>query len=571
MPHQDVLMFVAASEFFRRCFRQSDRPESDSGRCATVEPLLAELEHRVLYSASPLASLPTEVPVDNLEFDGELISNASLGDSNVEADSFLDAILPNSPALDTNQPNDTGNPSQIVFVDQGIEGFDSLVSDIRSSDDYLSGLTHLSIIDSSSDGVYQISDILSNFRDVASVHIVSHGSPGSVSLGNVELGAERFDNYSIEISKWNDALAADADVLFYGCDLASNASGRYLIDSISSLCDCDVAASSDLTGSAALGGDWDLEYQTGAIESTVAFSTTLIQEWQGLLATITVDTFADLNDGGDTSSIANLIADPGTDGISLREAILAANADSGQADTIRLPSGTYELALTGDDEDQGQTGDLDILDDLTLIGVDAATTIVDAMGIDRVFDVLQDDIVVSMSNLTIQGGDYDGHGGGIHVKSNNGTLRLDHVVVRDNQARDGGGIFNHDTVVLTDVVLENNIATDEGGGLTNRNAATLNRVTVSGNQAQDGGGLHNDNSADSMTLTNVTVSGNTATRNGGGLFSQEDAIITNSTFTLNSADHGGGIRNTDTLSIRKHDCWKQHFGRWARYRRQRFR
>ena len=33
-----------------------------------------------------------------------------------------------------------------------------------------------------------------------------------------------------------------------------------------------MAASIDLTGSAVLGGDWDLEYATGSLESTVAFS-----------------------------------------------------------------------------------------------------------------------------------------------------------------------------------------------------------------------------------------------------------------------------------------------------------
>jgi hypothetical protein len=52
-------------------------------------------------------------------------------------------------------------------------------------------------------------------------------------------------------------------------------------------------------------------------------------------ATVTVNSTTDVNDG-DTSSIANLIADPGTDGvISLREAIQAANNTSG-LDTIEF-------------------------------------------------------------------------------------------------------------------------------------------------------------------------------------------------------------------------------------------
>src|SRR5262245_53868368 len=48
--------------------------------------------------------------------------------------------------------------------------------------------------------------------------------------------------------------------------------------------------------------------------------------------------------------------------LSLREAILAANASVGVADTINLPAGTYGLTRTGADEDAGATGDLDVSD-----------------------------------------------------------------------------------------------------------------------------------------------------------------------------------------------------------------
>jgi len=54
-------------------------------------------------------------------------------------------------------------------------------------------------------------------------------------------------------------------------------------------------------------------------------------------------TLDDVN--GDTSSINNLIADPGPDGISLREAIIAANNTSG-SDTIRVRSRRSRLQST---------------------------------------------------------------------------------------------------------------------------------------------------------------------------------------------------------------------------------
>jgi CSLREA domain-containing protein len=69
---------------------------------------------------------------------------------------------------------------------------------------------------------------------------------------------------------------------------------------------------------------------------------------------------------------------------SLREAIIAANDNAG-ADVISLAvAGTYELTIPGANEGAGATGDLDIRDDLTIVGQGPGATIIDANGIDLV-------------------------------------------------------------------------------------------------------------------------------------------------------------------------------------------
>src|SRR5438477_5066710 len=73
--------------------------------------------------------------------------------------------------------------------------------------------------------------------------------------------------------------------------------------------------------------------------------------------------------------------------LSFREAVLAANASVGVADTINLPAGIYTLTRVGAGEDGAGLGDLDLRDDLTIQGTGAATTIVDGNASDRVFDV----------------------------------------------------------------------------------------------------------------------------------------------------------------------------------------
>ena len=60
------------------------------------------------------------------------------------------------------------------------------------------------------------------------------------------------------------ALSADGDILFYGCNIAADESGEILIKQIAEITDADVAASDDVTGK---GGDWDLEKHTGIIET----------------------------------------------------------------------------------------------------------------------------------------------------------------------------------------------------------------------------------------------------------------------------------------------------------------
>jgi hypothetical protein len=74
---------------------------------------------------------------------------------------------------------------------------------------------------------------------------------------------------------------------------------------------------------------------------------------------------------------------------SLRGAIIKANGDAA-GDTINVPAGTYTVNITnpaGTHEDAAATGDLDIIQGMTITGAGAATTIIDATGlVDRGHD-----------------------------------------------------------------------------------------------------------------------------------------------------------------------------------------
>ena len=87
-----------------------------------------------------------------------------------------------------------------------------------------------------------------------------------------------------------------------GCDLAAGEDGLSLVDSLAALTGADVAASTDDTGTALLGGDWELEYTSGSVETAVAISTEAQASWVGLLA---IETVADdFESGGFNGNIA---------------------------------------------------------------------------------------------------------------------------------------------------------------------------------------------------------------------------------------------------------------------------
>ncbi|MCC2638882.1 MAG: hypothetical protein K0Q68_2601, partial [Moraxellaceae bacterium] len=139
------------------------------------------------------------------------------------------------------------------------------------------------ILDATRDGVAQVSDILENYVGLTAVHLLSHGTQGSVRLGTSTLSTSRLDDEQARLATWGRALAADGDLLLYGCDVGHEEAGVTFVQQLAVFTGADVAASDDGTGS---GGDWILEVSTGVIE-TAAFTVEPAGIWNYTLANIT--------------------------------------------------------------------------------------------------------------------------------------------------------------------------------------------------------------------------------------------------------------------------------------------
>jgi glycine cleavage system H lipoate-binding protein len=194
-------------------------------------------------------------------------------------------------------------PVELVFVDSSVKDAQELVASIVAQQD---GSRTLEIhwLDSSQDGVTQITDVLRERQNVTALHLVTHGKDGVLQLGSTLLDAANLHDHASRLSEWGLSLSADADLMIYGCDVAATAEGQRFVSDIGLLTSADIAASIDDTGARNLGGDWVLEYQAGQIQTASLIQQPAANEWQGLLGLISSggETIAHTATGGTTES-----------------------------------------------------------------------------------------------------------------------------------------------------------------------------------------------------------------------------------------------------------------------------
>jgi hypothetical protein len=271
---------------------------------------------------------------------------------------------------------------------------------------------------------------------------------------------------------------------------------------------------------------------------------------------------------------------------SLRQAIADANNTPGDDDIVFQPGLMGEVTLT--------SGELVINSNITISGTASSPVTITrstAAGTSffRIISIVTG-ATVSISNLTISGGNLTGNGasgGGIY---NEGTLSLTNSLISDNRVAVldlrstifGGGIYNTGSLSLTNSVVNNNSAngcgtlmscnsgaSGIGGGIYNTGMLTLTDTSITNNQAIGGfdafsvakafgGGIYNTGTAN---LINSPVSGNSSVSKisaGGGIYNTNILNLTNSPISGNRASSGpingssvlgGGIYTTGNLTI----------------------
>ncbi|MEG4624301.1 DUF4347 domain-containing protein [Microcoleus sp. w1-18aA5] len=300
---------------------------------------------------------------------------------------------------------------QIVFADSQVKDCESLTETVNPD-------TEIVILNADRDGIEQIAETLKQRQNIAAVHILSHGAAASLQLGGTELNLSNIETYRNYLETWfalptteansNSPITAKPEILLYGCNVAATEAGVAFVERLSQLTGANIAASHNLTGSAALGGDWVLEVTTGKIETPLAFSAEAREAYSAVL----VATFGEL-----LTKINEANADPNFNQIDITGNITLTATEF-------LPRISTPITFTGG-------GFILDLNNKRGFVVDGGT--------------------VSISNLTIQngqtqggsatagggGGGAAGLGGALFI--NSGTVTIDSVTFANNRAIGGAG------------------------------------------------------------------------------------------------------------------------------------
>lgn len=230
-------------------------------------------------------------------------------------------------------------------------------------------------------------------------------------------------------------------------------------------------------------------------------------------------------------------------------------------ETVVVPAGTYLLTLPGASEDNAATGDLDINNDLVMLGAGPGESVIDGGALDRVLHVRNGSELVITGITVRNGNDISGNGGGGIYNDAHGILNISNCEVADNETpASGGGIFSlaWAELTVTDCEVFGNLAGNYGGGISNFTMASaiVSNTTIRDNRAQVGGGFMNSFMSDAI-ITASTLSNNEATNSGGGigmLFGNGSLSLSNSTLSGNLGGIGGGgglsSTNSDIVNLR---------------------
>ena len=204
--------------------------------------------------------------------------------------------------------------------------------------------------------------------------------------------------------------------------------------------------------------------------------------------------------------------------------------------TVYIDSGTYK------------ENNITIKTDMTIIGQNQETPIIDGSGTNNIFNV-QSGAQITITNLTILNGTSTNFG----AIYNQGKLNLNNDNFINNSAVNGGSVYNENsgTLTVTNSNFINNSVTDFGGAIYNSGTLEVIDCNFTNNMGGMGGAMYNYNT---LIVSGNNFNDNTAC-DGGAIVNEDVLILSNSNFSNNNAMcAGGAIINYNACTLTASNC-----------------
>jgi Ca2+-binding RTX toxin-like protein len=189
----------------------------------------------------------------------------------------------------------------VVFLDAGVTDYQSLQAGV------IPGVATV-ILSPNEDGVEQITAFLQQNPQITTIHLVSHGAPGCLYLGNCQLNLTNIYDYRQQLQNW----ANIHHILLYGCNVAAGDAGEEFVTKLHQLTGAKIVASAKRKGNKALGGDWELEVtvsqskiQNPKSQIPLAFCADTLATYQGVFAPTLVGKWDFLSYAYDVQVVGN--------------------------------------------------------------------------------------------------------------------------------------------------------------------------------------------------------------------------------------------------------------------------
>ncbi|MBP8285485.1 MAG: DUF4347 domain-containing protein [Rhodoferax sp.] len=165
--------------------------------------------------------------------------------------------------------------TSFYFIDASLPDLSTLLAGLPSG-------VEVHLLPEGRDGLKCIADTLLGRSGIEALHLITHGAPGQLHIGNSTLSSANLADYGDELNIISNALVEDGQWLIYGCEVAARGEGYRFINQLSIATGLQVFAASHKVGHADLGGRWALD-KASHMDMMPSSLEICVPSWRGVL------------------------------------------------------------------------------------------------------------------------------------------------------------------------------------------------------------------------------------------------------------------------------------------------